>query len=244
MYREVHSSRRLLPCLLITFAMAMMPFRGDGQIHGAGAAPTGPRRLLTHGNYEAQPHYTLQVGDAVSISFRFTPEFNEDVLIGPDGAAVFRSAGQVPAAGLTLDQLRAAIVEAARQKLVHPEITLTLREYDRPHVYVAGEVNTPGRQELRRPTTALQAILMCGGPKDDAALSRVLLFRKIDSERAEVHVLQLAHFGAKSRGENDVLLQPDDMLLVRHDLPSRVERYMKLANIGIYLNPLQNVGLF
>lgn len=188
--------------------------------------------------------YVLQPGDVVTVTFRYTPEFNEDATVAPDGNVTLRAAGSVKAVGLTLADVETSIAAAAKDKLVNPEIAVTLKDFDRPHVYVAGEVLNPGRQDLRRPTTALQAVLMCGGPKEDAALGRVLLFRRIDAENAEVHVLKLSRYGGKAHGENDMLLEANDMILVRHDVPSRVERYMKVANIGLYLNPLQNVGLF
>lgn len=228
---------------LAFFVMTLYPLSmAHAQVHGAGTAPTGARRPLGMGVVNQQ--YQLQVGDVVAVNFRYTPEFSEDVTVGPDGFAMFRAAGEIKVVGLTLRELQSAITTDAETRLVHPEVSLTLKEFERPHVFVAGEVNAPGRQDLRRPTTALQAILMSGGPKDDAALGRVLLFRKLDSERAEVHVLQLAQYGRKSRELNDMLLQPDDMILVRHDLPSRIERIVKLANVGLYLNPLQNVGTF
>ena len=147
-------------------------------------------------------------------------------------------------AGLTLPELHDVILREAASKLVDPEIEVSLKDFDRPHVFVSGEVNTPGRMDLRRPTTALQAILASGGPKEDAALSRVLLFRRIDADTAEVHVLRLNRYNTGARAQNDMLLQPDDIILVRHDLPSRIERYIKLFNVGLYLNPLQNVTQF
>ena len=96
----------------------------------------------------------------------------------------------------------------------------------------------PGRFELRRPITALQAILMAGGPKEDGAMGRVLLFRRLNSEVSEVHVLQLGDFRSKNRSKNDMMLQPDDMILVRHDNLSKVERYVKTLNLGLYFDPL------
>ena len=214
------------------------------QIEGAGAALTGPHRPLIDANAAPKPLYLLQAGDTINVSFRFTPELNDEVVIGPDGRAALKAAGEVNAAGHTLTELQREIVQDSASKLTNPEVAVTLKDYDRPHIFVAGEVNTPGKLELRHPTTALQAILASGGPKDDAALGRVLLFRRIDADTAEVHVLQLGHYGARVRGKNDMVLQPDDVILVRHDIPSRVERYMKILNLGFYLNPLQNVGAF
>lgn len=224
-------------------ALGAVPLRA--QISGAGSAQTGPRRPLGSGLEGVLSHaYRMETGDTVEVTFRYTPEFNETAIIGPDGQVSLRSAGVIKAAGLTVAELTAHVAGASAAKLVNPDVVVTLKEYDRPHVFVAGEVNNPGRQDLRRPTTVLQAILMCGGPKDDAALGRVLLFRRLDADTAEVHVLQLAHYSRKARSENDMILQPDDLVLVRHDLPSRIERIVKTANIGLYLNPLQNVNVF
>ena len=227
--------------------ITMLGFVGSGQaqIQGAGTAITGPRRPLpVPANAATAPAYLLQPGDIVVLNFRFTPEFNEEVVIGPDGHTVLKSAGNVQAAGLTVSELQEDVLKSSSAKLVDPEVVITLKDFDKPHIVVAGEVNTPGRQDLRRPTTALQAILASGGPKDDAAMGRVLLFRRLDADTAEVHVLQLAHYGAHAREKNDMLLQPNDMILVRHDLPSRVERYIKLFNVGFYLNPLQSLSAF
>lgn len=213
------------------------------QIQGAGATVTGERRPLGAA-VSASPFYVLQPGDVVSVSFRFTPEFNDEVVVGPDGRAAFKATGVMKVAGLTLSELERHIAQGATAKLVSPEVVVALKDFDRPHVFVAGEVNTPGRQDLRHPITALQAILASGGPKDTAALGHVLLFRRIDAQTAEVHVLQLDRYSRRAREKNDMLLEPDDMILVRRDLPSRIERFVKLVNLGFYINPLQNVSPF
>ncbi len=241
MYR---SKNKLGLCL--TVAWFLLPFgsRLQAQIQGAGQASVGQRRPLVQAPQQAKATYALQPGDTVAVAFRFTPEFNEDLVIGPDGHAFVSAAGDLQLAGLTLPQLQEIIMKAAVTRLVNPEVVVTLKDFDKPHIFVAGEVNTPGRFDLRRPTTALQAILASGGPKDDAALSRVLLFRRLDADTAEVHVLRLDKYTRRSREQNDMLLEPDDMLLVRHDVPSRIERYIKLVNLGFYLNPLQSVSAF
>lgn len=226
---------------LVYVTLACASLAAHAQTAGAGKATTGSQRPASQNRVSLLDHSTLvQPGDTVIVAFRYTPEFNEDVTIGADGRALFKAAGEVKAGGLTLTELQKEIARGATAKLVDPEVTVSLKEVDRPHVFVAGEVNSPGRQELRKPVTALQAILMCGGPKEDAALGRVLLFRRLDADNAEVHVLRLSRFDPKTRDKNDMLLQPDDMILVRRDLPSHIERIVKMANLGFYLNPLQS----
>lgn len=203
-----------------------------------GSAAVSERTLLQ----SPSDYYRLQPGDSVTINFRFTPEFNDEVVIGPDGRAMLKSTGEIRLAGLSLGEAQHQIIRESSSKLVNPEITITLKDFERPHIIVGGEVQTPGRFELRKATTALQAILMAGGPKQDSAMGRVLLFRRLNSEMAEVHVLQLGNFKGKDRAKNDMILQPDDMILVRHDNLSKIERIVKIANIGIYFDPLNAIN--
>ena len=188
--------------------------------------------------------YTLHPGDTVDVTFRFTPEFNDEVIVGPDGHAALKAAGDLDLAGLTLEEAEQKVVLASSARLVSPEVTVSLKDFDRPHVFVAGEVNNPGRQDLRKNTTAMQALLAAGGPKEDAALGRVLLFRKVNSEFAEVHVLKLSRYDAHTRSRNDMLLEPDDMILISHDKIESISRYIKLANLGVYVQPLSASPLY
>jgi polysaccharide export outer membrane protein len=214
-------------------------------IQGAGSAETGPQHKAAGASLVGpQAYYTLEPGDTVTVNFRFTPEFNDEVVVGPDGRATLKSAGDVMLSGLTIPEAQRMIVRDSSAKLVNPEVTVSLKDFQRPQVVVAGEVTNPGHFELKRPMTATQAILMAGGPKDDAQLGKVLLFRRINSEYAEVHVLQLGRYDARTRARNDMILQPDDLLLIRHDLVSRIDRYVKLVNLGVYLNPIGNNGIF
>ncbi len=191
-------------------------------------------------------HYILRPGDTVDVLFRFTPEFNDEVVIGPDGRAVLKSTGDMRLAGYTLPEIQRAILIGAKEKLVDPEVVVALKDFERPHVVVGGDVQLPGKFELRKPTTALQAVLLAGGPKENSAMGRVVVFRKVNEEFAEVHILKLDHYKNKgsSTAKNDMLLQPDDMILVQHDHLTTFERYIKLANIGFYLNPFGNNGIF
>jgi polysaccharide export outer membrane protein len=66
----------------------------------------------------------------------------------------------------------------------------------------------------------------------------VLLFRKINSETAEVKVLNLKNINRTSELEEDLALEAGDMLFVPQNRLAKVERYMKLANIGLFFNPL------
>ena len=204
--------------------------------------PNGPLRT-SEAMIGTSGEYLLRPGDTVEVHYRFTPEFDSTATVSPDGRVTLRNIGLVAAAGGTVQELQEHIVKAATTQLVNPEISVTLKEFERPQITVGGDVNLPGHFELRKPTTALGAILLAGGPKQDSAMGHVLLFRRINGELAETYVLHLNHLREGEHSKDDVLLKPDDMILVRHDKLANVERYVKLVNLGVYFNPIGN-GLF
>ncbi len=191
-------------------------------------------------NAEGNARYTLNPGDVVEVQYRYTPESNQTVTIQPDGYVSLDIVGDVKIGGLTLEQVRNAIIKKANVRLNNPEITLLLKEFQKPYFVVAGEVAQPGKFEMRENITALQAIILAGGFKDSAKSSQIILFRKINSEMAEVNVIDLKKIKRTSDLEKDLALQAGDMLMVPQNTIIKIERYIRLASIGTFLlNPLR-----
>jgi polysaccharide biosynthesis/export protein len=188
-----------------------------------------------------RPRYTLHPGDVIELQYRYTPELNQTVTVQPDGYVNLNLVGDVHVGDLTVQQAHDTILARAEQHLNAPELNLILKEFQAPSVVVAGEVGKPGTITVKENITAMQAILMSGGFLESAQTSQVLLFRKVNSDIAEIHVLNLKHFRKTSDLEHDIELHPGDMLYVPRDKLQKVSRYIKALNLGIYFNPLQTV---
>ncbi len=188
-----------------------------------------------------RPRYTLRAGDVLDLEYRYTPELNQTVTVLPDGYVNLNVVGDVRISDLTVTQAHDLIVRKLQEKLNDPELNLILKEFQQPYVVVAGEVPKPGKIDLREDTTAMQAILLSGGFSASARSGQVLLFRKINSEMAEIRVLKLTKVRKTADLEHDIVLEPGDMLLVPRDKVEIASRYIKLLNIGAYFNPLQFV---
>ena len=187
--------------------------------------------------------FTVSPGDVLEITFRWTPEFNQTITVQPDGHTALMVTGDFSVQGLTTEQVHDEIVKRTSDKLRDPEVLVTLKESDKPHFVVAGEVMTPGRSDLRTATTALQAVLLAGGSKETAAMSHVILFRRLNTTTSEAHRLNFTRFDKQGRPVDDMLLQPGDMLLVSRDKLEKIGRFIKTFNLGIYLNPIPNSTL-
>jgi polysaccharide export outer membrane protein len=181
--------------------------------------------------------YRLQPGDVLEVQFRYSPEFNQTVTVQPDGYITIEIGGDLKVAGFTIEQTREAILRQARTRLQDPVATIVLKEFQRPYFVVAGEVSQPGKIEMRERVTAIQAIMLAGGMKETAKSSQVVVFRTINSDLAEVKLLNLKNIRRTSDLENDLTLQAGDMVFVPRDKISKIERFMKLASVAAFMAP-------
>lgn len=188
-----------------------------------------------------RPVYTLHIGDVIALNYRLTPEFDQTVTVQPDGYVDLEVVGNVKVAGFTLNQVHDEIVKLASNQLNHPELAITLKQFEQPYVVVAGEVAKPGKIEIHENTTALQAVMLAGGFMPSARDTQVILFRHINADTAEVRRLNLHDIKKDSQLERDIELEPGDMLLVTRNKLEHLSRFMKAANLGVYFNPFPAV---
>jgi polysaccharide biosynthesis/export protein len=185
---------------------------------------------------KTRPQYQIQPGDVMEVHYRYTPEYDQTVTVQPDGYITLNLVGNVKVSQATVEEARVAIIKQASERLNQPEVSITLKDFQKPYFVVAGQVASPGKFDMRENTTALQAVMMAGGFKDTAKSSKIVLFRKINSDTAEVKVLDLNKMEKTSSLERDIALQNGDMLLVPQNAAAKFERFMKLTNIGAYFD--------
>jgi polysaccharide export outer membrane protein len=192
-----------------------------------------PPRLST----VTENRYRLQPGDVIEVQFRYSPEFNQTVTVQPDGYVTLEIGGDLKVAGLTVEQTKQTILKQASTRLQDPVATVLLKEFQKPYFVVSGEVGTPGKIEMRERVTALQAIMLAGGMKESAKSSQVIVYRAINSEIAEVKLLNLKSIKRTTDLENDLTLQAGDVVYVPRDKISKVERFIRIASIGAFMMP-------
>lgn len=188
----------------------------------------------TAGFAERDPHYRLQPEDRIEVQYRFTPEYNAQAAVQPDGYAVLPLTGEVKLSGLTLAEAEKAIRLKAGERLNDPEVTVLLKEYVKPFFTVAGEVAKPGRIELHGEVTLVEAIALSGGFKDSAHRTQVLLLRKSASDLAQVRVFDLRKMMSPKGIREDITIQSGDLLVIPRNAVSKIEPFMRLTDAGLY----------
>jgi polysaccharide export outer membrane protein len=188
---------------------------------------------------QVDDRYRLRPTDVLDLQYRFTPEYSQTVSIGPDGFVGLQMIGPVNVGGLTVDEARTRILDMARTRLREPELTLTLKEYEKPYVTVAGYVTNPGKVELKGALTIVEALALAGGFRPDGKQSQVILFRRSNPDEYQTQLLDVKHLMGPDGRKDDVMLQANDLLIVPQNAISKVDRVVKALNVGFFLNPLQ-----
>jgi polysaccharide export outer membrane protein len=118
----------------------------------------------------------LSAGDALEITFPGATNLSGIHRIGPDGMITMPLVGQVGAAGKTAQEVQADLMRLYSKELQDKEVIVGIVG-SANLVYVTGSVGRPGRVELNRPMTALEAIMECGGFTETANRKKVTVVR-------------------------------------------------------------------
>jgi len=217
----------------IAFSEAPRSTGGNAQTSNSGEArpPSLQRR---------NPRYQLCKSDVFDLDFPFTPEFNQTaVTVQPDGYVTLRGVGDLHVEGLTVPEATQALRTAYAKILHDPLITIALKDFNKPYFIASGQVAHPGKFDLRADTTVTQGLAIAGGITDAAKHSQVLLFRRVSSDWYEVKTINVKRLMQARDLNEDLHLQPDDLLFVPTSTITKVLRFVPKYGMGVYYEPAQ-----
>lgn len=188
---------------------------------------------------ERHPLYRLRPTDVVEISFTVAPEFNQTLTVQPDGYVMLKDAGMVAVQGLNLNEFTQAVEKAYRGYLHDPQVAVLLKDFDRPYFVVGGQVGRPGKYELRSDITVVEAVEIAGGFTPQSKHSQVVLFRRVNDNLMESHLLNLKKMLKETNLKEDAHLQPGDMVFVPQNEISKITRFLSKPNADMYMSPTQ-----
>ncbi len=144
---------------------------------------------VTGPNHRApwQQRFTLGPGDLLTISlFGDASYIREEVPIGPDGKIGYLEAQAIPAAGLTVDELREKLNGELSRFHRSPQVIVLPVAYKSKKYYVLGKVAERGVFILDRPITLIEAIARARGIETGIATADRSLVELADLQRAFV----------------------------------------------------------
>jgi polysaccharide export outer membrane protein len=205
------------------------------------AASTAPARALTSDDettrpalQQRDPRYRLCASDVIALTFAHTPEFDQTVNVQPDGFISLTGISDVHVEGMTTAEARTAIIAAYSKILENPQVSIELKDFNKPYFMVNGQVYKPGKFDLRGYTTASQAITMAGGFQDTAKHSQVLLFRRANDSWYEVKTLDMKRILQGHDVNEDPEIRPGDLLFVPQNTISKIKKFIPNYGMGAY----------
>lgn len=134
--------------------------------------------------------YTLGVSDRLDISVYRHPELTRQVRITSEGTFAYPLVGTLKAVGRTVVQLEKELTRRLQEaNLETPQVAVTVKEYRNRHVYVFGEVKSPGVYTLEHNVTLKELIASANGLTANAGLY-VLVVR---GDRPRGRVVKVRH---------------------------------------------------
>jgi polysaccharide biosynthesis/export protein len=165
----------LLACGVLAHAQTPGQVPAPAPVVPRAPAPA-PAPVVT--GVEVPEHYIIGPGDVLGVVFWREKELSGDVAVLPDGRITLPLINEMTAAGLTPEQLRTALIEAARQFVTDPTATVVVRQVNSRRVFVTGMVAKPGQYPLYQTMTVLQLIASAGGLLEYAKGEDIVIIRR------------------------------------------------------------------
>ncbi|HPQ68884.1 MAG TPA: polysaccharide biosynthesis/export family protein [bacterium] len=155
--------------------------------------------------------FIIGPGDVLSINVWKNSELTREVPVRPDGRITLPLLGDIPAAGMTADELKGVLEKAFVKYISNPEVTVIVAQVNSYKIFVQGMVTNPGTYPISGRTTLVQAISLAGGFTEFADRGAIIILRNVagGSQRIKVNYNDIV-----DGDQPDVPLQPGDTIVI------------------------------
>jgi len=174
-------------------------------IYPAIAAEDG--RTVSSSDYKVNP------GDIISVAVWKEPDLQKDVLIRPDGKFSFPLAGDIQAAGNSVEQIRTELTKKLGRFIPDLVVSVSILAINGNKVYVIGQVNRPGEILANPAIDVMQALSVAGGANPFAQLNDISILRRTANGLVSIPF----RYGDVEKGkrlEQNIVLQAGDVVVV------------------------------
>jgi polysaccharide biosynthesis/export protein len=208
--------KALVPTLALAVAFVSMGGSAFAQSTPSTPAPKPASTTgapVVPGAVEPPPGYVIGPEDVLAVVFWREKDLSVDAAVRPDGRITVPLLNDLPAAGLTPDQLRERIQTAAAKFVEDPSVTVVVKAINSRKVFITGQIAKPGQYPLAGPTTVMQLIATAGGVNEFADKDKILIMRTETGKQTAKRF----NYGEVLDGKNlnqNIELQPGDTVVV------------------------------
>ena len=157
--------------------------------------------------------YVIGPDDSLSIVFWREKDMSSDVTVRPDGRISLPLLNDIPAAGLTPDELRRNITAAADKFVENPTVTVVVKAINSRKVFITGQVAKPGPYSIGAPTTVMQLLAMAGGVTEYADKENISIMR-VENGRPVALRFNYKDVTKRKNLRQNIELKPGDTVVV------------------------------
>jgi protein involved in polysaccharide export with SLBB domain len=187
--------------------------------------------------------YVVEPGDTLDLKFFYQPELNDTLVVRPDGKISPQLIDELPAAGMTVADLKKELTRKYAGTLKQPVVGVSVKELAEQRIFVGGEVNMPGVLPLRGKLTAIQAVMQAGGMKSTAESRQVVILRNQGTDRPLFVKLNLDRDLNTGDATHDLALRPMDIVFVPKTTIARLDDFTD-QYIDKLIDGSRSVGVF
>jgi polysaccharide export outer membrane protein len=187
------------------------PTQATGKPRNASATTPAPPPVPA--GVEAPADFTIGADDILQIIFWREKDMSVEVAVRPDGKISVPLINEIQAAGLTPEQLRLNLTQAATKYIEEPTVAVVIKTINSRKVFITGQVNRPGPYPLIQATTVLQLIATAGGVLEFADAENIGIVRTVNGKPTRFRF----NYKEVSKGkklEQNIELKPGDQVIV------------------------------
>ncbi len=198
--------------------------------------------------------YVLGPHDQITVRMTELEETEKNIRIAQDGFINLPMVGRIHAAGLTVDQLEAQLMDKLKKFVRTPQVSVEIKEFHSQPVSVIGAVNRPGVRQLEGDKSIVEMISLAEGLNKDAGYS-VKVTRRMEwgplplpgtkedpTGQFSVAELDLKKLLAGQNPEQNITVKPHDVISVPRAEMVYVVGDVKKAG-GFLLTERQNLSV-
>lgn len=157
--------------------------------------------------------YLIGPEDSLEVLVWRNPDISRVVSVRPDGKISLPLIGDVQAAGVSVVQLNAEIVERLKKFYKEPpQVSVILQQVNSYSIYILGEVRNPGKYLVKSGTTFLQAVTLAGGFTEFASKNRIMVRRRNNGNQEDI--IPIKYNDIVAGLQKNVMMYPGDTVLV------------------------------
>ncbi len=220
---KIHSYRIIVFVVAIVMAGAGNTWAAQkNETESAKEAPASPARNLAPRNEDSKaapaaatvdPAYQIGPEDVLDVNVWKEPDVSRVVPVRPDGKISLPLINDIQAAGMSPQQLAAAVAEKLRKYVNDPQVTIIVTAINSQRVFVVGEVLRAGTFPLTPGMTVLQALSSAGGFTTFANVKKIHVMRQRGGKMTELPFNYRAVLKGDS-AEQNIKLEPGDTVVV------------------------------